>query len=116
MLLGETVARDGRWSTYPPHKHEVSDLPRESAMQEAFCFRIRPPSGFGLLLGYGRTAADGEASVLTDGTLTAVNHGHHTVAAAGGHDLYYLWAAAGEDRELVFRTDPAHAWLLRERP
>lgn len=112
MLLGETVARDGRWSTYPPHKHEVSDLPRESAMQEAFCFRVRPSTGFGVLLTYAATATDGRATVLADGSLAAVNQGHHTVAAAGEHDLYYLWAAAGEDRELVFRTDPVHAWLL----
>lgn len=42
------------------------------------------------------------------------NRGYHAVAAGGEHDLYYLWAAAGEDRELVFRTDPARAWLLDE--
>ncbi|MGK5450178.1 5-deoxy-glucuronate isomerase [Streptomyces radiopugnans] len=112
MLLGETVARDGNWSTYPPHKHEVSDLPRESSMQEVFCFLVRPHSGFGLLLTYGATVADGNVTILTNGTMAAVNRGHHAVAAGGGYDLYYLWAAAGEDKELTFRTDPAHAWLL----
>ena len=39
--------------------------------------------------------------------------GYHTVAAAAGHDLYYLWAAHGTvDTHFALHTDPEHAWLL----
>ncbi|WP_433195844.1 5-deoxy-glucuronate isomerase [Nocardia sp. CA-107356] len=113
LLLGETLALDGRWSTYPPHRHQHSDPPRETALQEAFAFRVHPPSGFGVLLTYDQTVEDARATVLTDTGLATVTHGYHTIAAAAGHDLYYLWAAHGStDTHFALHTDPAHAWLL----
>ena len=113
LLLGETIARDGRWSTYPPHRHERSNPPHESALQEAFAFRVRPASGFGVLLTYDDEVAQANSTVLGDGTLATVARGYHTVAAAAGHDLYYLWAAHGTvDTHFALHTDPEHAWLL----
>jgi 5-deoxy-glucuronate isomerase len=113
LLLGETLALDGRWSTYPPHRHQHSNPPTETALQEAFAFRVRPSSGFGVLLTYDGTVQDARSTVVTDTTLATVPSGYHTIAAAAGHDLYYLWAAHGEtDTHLAMHTDPAHAWLL----
>ncbi|MCC3311385.1 hypothetical protein A5780_32335 [Nocardia sp. 852002-20019_SCH5090214] len=113
LLLGETIARDGRWSTYPPHRHSISDPPRETALQEAFAFRVRPATGFGVVLTYDDTVADACSTVVTDTSITTVTHGYHAIAAAGGHDLYYLWAAHGEtDHHFALHTDPDHAWLL----
>jgi 5-deoxy-glucuronate isomerase len=28
LIVGETFTPSGNWSTYPPHKHQVDDLPR----------------------------------------------------------------------------------------
>ncbi|MFF1650768.1 5-deoxy-glucuronate isomerase [Streptomyces sp. NPDC058240] len=113
LLLGETLALDGRWSTYPPHRHQHSNPPAETALQEAFAFRVRPSSGFGVLLTYDESVHDARSTVITDTGLATVPHGYHTIAAAAGHDLYYLWAAHGEtDKHLALHTDPAHAWLL----
>lgn len=113
LLLGETLALDGRWSTYPPHRHQHSNPPAETALQEAFAFRIHPSSGFGVLLTYDHDVRDATSTVLTDTSLATVPHGYHTIAAAAGHDLYYLWAAHGDaDTHLAMHTDPAHAWLL----
>ncbi|MBC7299769.1 5-deoxy-glucuronate isomerase [Nocardia salmonicida] len=113
LLLGETIARDGRWSTYPPHRHSISDPPRETALQEAFAFRVRPATGFGVLLTYDDTVADACSTVVLDTSIATVTHGYHAIAAAGGHDLYYLWAAHGDtDHHFALHTDPAHAWLL----
>lgn len=113
LLLGETLALDGRWSTYPPHRHQHSNPPAETALQEAFAFRLRPSSGFGVLLTYDETVHDARTTVITDTSLAAVPSGYHTIAAAAGHDLYYLWAAHGEtDTYLALHTDPAHIWLL----
>ncbi|MER5359041.1 5-deoxy-glucuronate isomerase [Streptomyces sp. NPDC002785] len=113
LLLGETLARDGRWSTYPPHRHQHSNPPAETALQEAFAFRVRPSSGFGVLLTYDESVHDAHSTVITDTSLATVPSGYHTIAAAAGHDLYYLWAAHGEaDTRLAMHTDPAHAWLL----
>ncbi|WP_416484273.1 5-deoxy-glucuronate isomerase [Streptomyces sp. CL12] len=113
LLLGETLALDGRWSTYPPHRHQHSNPPAETALQEAFAFRVRPCSGFGVLLTYDETVHDARSTVITDTSLATVPSGYHTIAAAAGHDLYYLWAAHGTaDTYLAMHTDPAHAWLL----
>jgi 5-deoxy-glucuronate isomerase len=30
LIVGETYTPSGNWSTYPPHKHEQDDLPREA--------------------------------------------------------------------------------------
>lgn len=108
LLLGETLALDGRWSTYPPHRHP----PAETELQEAFAFRVRPDTGFGVLLTYDDGVRDAHPTVLTDTFLAAVPGGYHTIAAAAGHDLYYLRAAHGTDTYLALHTDPAHAWLL----
>ncbi|MFC4506175.1 MULTISPECIES: 5-deoxy-glucuronate isomerase [Streptomyces] len=113
LLIGETLAFDGRWSTYPPHRHQHSNPPMETELQEAFAFRVRPDTGFGVLLAYDDSVRDANTTVLTDTSLAAVPGGYHTIAAAAGHDLYYLWAAHGDtDTHLALHTDPAHAWLL----
>ncbi|MGV9789031.1 5-deoxy-glucuronate isomerase [Streptomyces sp. NPDC003435] len=112
LLLGETLALDGRWSTFPPHRHQHSNPPDETAFQEAFAFRTRPSTGFGVLLTYGQDIRDARTTVLTDTSLATVPHGYHTIAGAAGHDLYYLWAAHGDDTHLALHTDPDHAWLL----
>lgn len=113
LLLGETLALDGRWSTYPPHRHQHSNPPAETALQEAFAFRVRPATGFGVLLTYDESVHNARPTVITDTSLATVPHGYHTIAAAAGHDLYYLWAAHGEtDKHLAMHTDPTHRWLL----
>ncbi|MFD5474438.1 5-deoxy-glucuronate isomerase [Streptomyces sp. NPDC127105] len=117
LLLGETIARDGRWSTYPPHRHEQSNPPHETALEEAFAFRVRPSSGFGVLITYSDSVRDARSTIQADTSLAAVPHGYHTIAAAAGHDLYYLWAAHGiTDTHLAMHTDPVHAWLLSPNP
>jgi 5-deoxy-glucuronate isomerase len=30
LIVGETFTPSGNWSTYPPHKHQVDDLPRKA--------------------------------------------------------------------------------------
>jgi 5-deoxy-glucuronate isomerase len=117
LLLGETIAADGRWSTYPPHRHQESNPPHESALEEAFAFRVRPATGFGVLLTYEDTVAEAHSTVVVDKTLAAVPRGYHTVAAAAGHDLYYLWAAHGTiDTHFALHTDPNHSWILSHCP
>ncbi|MER6362680.1 5-deoxy-glucuronate isomerase [Kitasatospora sp. NPDC001527] len=112
LLVGETFSAEGVWSSYPPHKHDRHDPPFESHQQEAFHVRVSPPSGFGLLVHYPSVAADRRATVVQDGDVVAVREGFHSFVAAAGHRFYYLWALAGTERHLCFRTDPRHAWLL----
>jgi len=48
LIVGETFTPSGNWSTYPPHKHEVDDLPGEAFHEEMYFFKVGPTDGFGL--------------------------------------------------------------------
>ncbi|MFF4159195.1 5-deoxy-glucuronate isomerase [Streptomyces sp. NPDC001678] len=112
LLVGETFSAEGVWSSYPPHKHDEHDPPHESHQQEAFHVRVSPPSGFGLFLHYPSETAERRSRVVQDGDVVTVREGYHSFVAAAGHRFYYLWALAGTERHLCFRTDPRHEWLL----
>ncbi|MBN1916604.1 MAG: 5-deoxy-glucuronate isomerase [Verrucomicrobia bacterium] len=113
LVLGETMNPPGNWSSAPPHKHDVHNPPAEVAMEEIYLFKLKPAQGFGIQRMY-----DGEtfdmAYTLKDGDAVAIPRGYHPVVAGPGYRLYYLWFLAGRGRELYPRTDPDHAWLLRE--
>ncbi|HBX68057.1 MAG TPA: 5-deoxy-glucuronate isomerase, partial [Chloroflexi bacterium] len=36
LIVGETLTPSGNWSTYPPHKHQVDNLPREAYHEEMY--------------------------------------------------------------------------------
>ncbi len=109
LLLGETINPPGNWSSYPPHKHDTHDPPREVKLEEVYLFKVDPRGGFGVQLRYG---PDGESSFsVRDGDAVAIRSGYHPVAAAAGYRLYYLWAMAGVGRDMIPYLDPAHAWV-----
>ena len=42
LIVGETYTPSGNWSTYPPHRHKVDNLPAEAAHEEMYYFRVNP--------------------------------------------------------------------------
>ncbi len=109
LLLGETINPPGNWSSYPPHKHDTHQPPREVKLEEVYLFKVDPPGGFGVQLRYG---PGGESCcTVRDGDAVAIRSGYHPVVAAAGYRLYYLWAMAGEGREMIPYLDPAYAWV-----
>lgn len=111
LIVGETVNPPGNWSSYPPHKHDRHAPPEEVALEEVYFYRFKPEGGFGVQLVYG----DGEerAQIVRDSEVVVIPSGYHPVVAAPGYALYYLWAMAGEGRELAPYLDPQHAWVQR---
>jgi len=114
LLVGETVNPPGNWSSYPPHKHDVQAPPHEVRLEEVYLFKVDPPGGFGVQLRYEDDGHE-EALVVHDGDVAVIGSGYHPVAAAPGYALYYLWAMAGEGRELAPHFDARHAWVQEER-
>ena len=108
LMVGETFNPPGKWSSYPPHKHDGRD--GEPTLEEVYYYRVDPQSGFGHQMLY---TADGESVVheVRDGDLVLLPYGYHPVAAAPGYRLYYLWAIAGAQRKLAVYEDPAHRWI-----
>src|SRR5436309_7176704 len=47
LLVTEVITPAGHWSSFPPHKHDVDDPPRETLLEETYYHRVRPASGFG---------------------------------------------------------------------
>ncbi len=114
LLLGETINPAGNWSSYPPHKHDTHEPPREVRLEEVYLFKVDPKGGFGVQLCYG---PDGESALrVRDGDAFAIRSGYHPVVAAAGYRLYYLWVMAGQGREMIPYLDPAHAWVQQGGP
>ena len=47
LLICEVFTPGGNWSSYPPHKHDTDDPPREVDLEEIYYFRFRDPDGYG---------------------------------------------------------------------
>jgi 5-deoxy-glucuronate isomerase len=114
LIAGETYTPSGNWSTYPPHKHEVDDLPREAFHEEMYFFKVSSPEGFGLTRFYNNQVDTGY--VVRDNTILMVPNGFHTVASAPGYITYYLWFLAGHHRIQAVLDDPAVGWVGRTVP
>jgi 5-deoxy-glucuronate isomerase len=115
LLVVEVVTPGGHTSSYPPHKHDRDDLPRESLLEEIYYHRLNPPQGFAFQRIYTDDRSLDEAIAVEDGDVTLVPRGYHPCAACHGYDLYYLNVMAGPVRTWKFHNAPEHAWLLARR-
>ncbi len=113
LLVVEVFTPSGNWSSYPPHKHDVSDMPNESDLEEIYYYRIDPPEGFGLQRLYTADGSFDHAWVIRDGDTLLVHEGYHAFAVAHGYTGYYLNILAGNESERTMQPadDPAHAWV-----
>jgi 5-deoxy-glucuronate isomerase len=110
LLVGETFNAPGRWSSYPPHKHDTNNPPDETRMEEVYFFKVNPPQGFGFQRVYSPEKKFDETYVVRDNSCVKLPFGYHPVAAAPGYQLYYLWILAGQPRNYVLFDDPEHKW------
>jgi len=110
LIVGETFTPSGNWSTYPPHKHQVDDLPREAYHEEMYFFKVNPKEGFGICRYY---TEEGEEEYFTvrDNSLHMMARGYHTIVSAPGYTTYYLWFLAGNQRVQAVVDDPHLGWV-----
>ena len=113
LLVVEVITPSGNWSSYPPHKHDVHDMPREADLEEIYYYRIDSPDGFGLQRLYTADGSIDEAYAIKDGDLLLVPYGFHAFAVAQGYTGYYLNVLAGDEpvRTMQPSDDPNHAWV-----
>jgi 5-deoxy-glucuronate isomerase len=107
LLVTEVITPAGHWSSFPPHKHDVDDPPRETLLEETYYHRVRPAGGFWFQRVYTEDESLDEAVAVRDGDVVLVPRGYHPVAAGARHDLYYLNVMAGPVREWRISADPA---------
>jgi 5-deoxy-glucuronate isomerase len=127
LVCCELITPPGNWSSYPPHKHDVTE-PCQVVNEEIYYYRIAGPDqvtpsreGFGLHRTYtgpeheeaGLGKLD-ESLEVRDGDVVLIPHGYHgPCVAAPGYPMYYLnvLAGPGDSRSTAFCDDPAHAWI-----
>jgi 5-deoxy-glucuronate isomerase len=112
LLVTEVVTPGGHWSSYPPHKHDTNDPPRETALEETYYHRLRDERGFALQRVYTTDRTLDASLAVRSGECVLVPRGYHTVSAPPGYDLYYLNVMAGPLREWRVTFDPDHRPLL----
>jgi Uncharacterized enzyme involved in inositol metabolism len=93
LWFAEVMVADGRWATYPPHKHE--NVPGEVFQEEMYYYRVEPAHGFGFCGQFEGQVGGDYAFLIRDNTLHKMPNGYHTVAAAPGYRVWYLATYAG---------------------
>jgi 5-deoxy-glucuronate isomerase len=111
LLCCEVFTPGGNWSGWPPHKHDVDDMPYEAVLEETYYYQISRPEGWGVARLYFRDGRpDGFWAVRT-GDLLLVTEGYHPFAANQGYDAYYLNFLAGDRRTMQASEDPDITWV-----
>jgi len=112
LIVGETFTPSGNWSTYPPHKHQVDDLPRQAYHEEMYFFKVSPNEGFGICHYYNEEGEE-ENFTVRDNSVHMMPRGYHTVVSAPGYTTYYLWFLAGSQRVQATVDDPQLGWVTK---
>ncbi|MEO6578128.1 MAG: 5-deoxy-glucuronate isomerase [Candidatus Limnocylindria bacterium] len=102
----EVYTPSGNWSSWPPHKHDTDDMPREAVLEEVYSYRFRRPEAWGVQRLY---RPDGSRDLLWsvhDGETVIVTDGYLPFVATHGDDAYYLNALAGDVRTMACSYDP----------
>ena len=110
LIVGETYTPSGNWSTYPPHRHKVDNLPVEAKHEEMYYFRVNPAGGFGVAMVYTDEGYE-ENFTARDHAMQMMPEGYHTMVSAPGYTTYFLWFLAGTQRTQGALDDPKHKWV-----
>ena len=110
LIVGETLTPSGNWSTYPAHKHQEDDLPRQAFHEEMYFFKVNPKEGFGICHYYNEEGEE-ENFTIRDNSIHMMPKGYHTVVSAPGYTTYYLWFLAGNQRVQATVDDPDTGWV-----
>ncbi len=104
LIVGETINDPGNWSSFPPHKHDKNNPPNEYALEEIYFFKIFPPTGFGMIRIFDEN--EDNLFLIKNNEIVTIPKGYHPVSVIPKHQIYYLWALAGEKREMKTSVHP----------
>jgi 5-deoxy-glucuronate isomerase len=111
LVVIEVYTPGGNWSSYPPHKHDIHNPPKEVDQDEIYYYRTARPEGFAFQYLYSDKDINGQTVRARDGDAVLVHSGYHAVVAGPGYDVYYLNFLAGTSRALAVTEDQNHAWI-----
>lgn len=111
IYIGECWIDGGQWSSYPPHKHDDMNMPKEAATEEIYYYEFDKPQGFGIQKVYTMEGDVDETYTVKSGDFVEIPRGYHPFHAAPGYKNYMLWIMAGPVRGFYMTTDEDHVWL-----
>jgi 5-deoxy-glucuronate isomerase len=111
LLVCEVFTPNGNWSGWPPHKHDVDDMPHEAVLEETYYYQMSRPEGWAIQRIYHKDGTRDAFIPVRHGDLVVVDQGYHPFASTQGYDAYYLNVLAGDRRTMANRDDPELAWV-----
>lgn len=112
LYIGEFWVEDGNWASYPPHKHDVDNLPTEGALDEIYYYEFDKPQGFGFQAVYSAEKDINEVYKVENGDFVEIPKGYHPFTVAPGYKNYCLWIMAGKERGLLSVSEECHKWVV----
>jgi 5-deoxy-glucuronate isomerase len=106
LLVCEVFTPNGNWSGWPPHRHDVDDMPREAVLEETYYYQISRPEGWAVQRIYHRDGSRDVFVPVRHGDLVVVDQGYHPFASTQGYDAYYLNVLTGDRRTMANTDDP----------
>jgi 5-deoxy-glucuronate isomerase len=111
LMVVEVYTPGGNWSSYPPHKHDVHNPPKEVDLDEIYYYRMNQENAFAFQHLYSGQGSVERTLKTRDGDAVLVRSGYHPVVAGPGYDVYYLNFLAGSSRVMAVTEDPDHVWI-----
>ena len=107
----EVLTPSGNWSSWPPHKHDLDDMPDEAVLEEIYHYRFRRPEAWAIQRLYRADRSRDGIWEVRDGEVVLVTDGYHPFTATHGDDAYYLNVLAGDRRTMACSFDPDLDWV-----
>lgn len=111
LTIGESYCTEGNWAGFPPHKHDVNDMPNECVAEEIYYFMFEPEQGFAVQCLYTSDGEIDEAYRVKNDELVEFPKGYHSTVTTPGYKSYFLWLMAGDYQGFNRSSDPDHAWI-----
>lgn len=111
LTIGECYCTPGNWAGFPPHKHDVDNMPTECIAEEIYYFQFDPKQGFAVQCIYTADGSVDEAYRVKNDELVEFPYGYHTTVSTPGYQTYFLWLMAGDHQGFNRSNDPEHAWI-----
>ncbi|MGI6279223.1 MAG: 5-deoxy-glucuronate isomerase [Acutalibacteraceae bacterium] len=111
LTIGEAYCTEGNWAGFPPHKHDVNDMPNECIAEEIYYFLFEPKQGFAVQCLYTADGSIDEAYRVKNDELVEFPFGFHTTVSTPGYKTYFLWLMAGDYQGFNRSSDPEHTWI-----
>lgn len=111
LTVGEAYPTEGNWAGFPPHKHDVDNMPAECIAEEIYYFMFEPKQGFAVQCVYTSDGEIDESYRVKYDELVEFPYGYHTTVTTPGYKSYFLWLMAGDYQGFNRSSDPDHAWI-----